>query len=254
MRLALITVPYTSSGLVTGEARAPDALRDAGLLDALRTSGTDVADYGDVAFAPPTPGRDPISGIIAPQALTGMVRAVRAAVSRARAEGRLPIVVGGECPLLLGCLAASRDACGRVGLLFVDGHEDAWPPHASTTGEAADMELGLALGEHHLDGVDELMAILPIVRPEDVVLLGPRDRADIEASGVPSLAGPVPLLADVEVKRDGARVLGRMGPERLQASTGNWWFHLDLDVLSSEALDAVRYPRRGDWTGATSIS
>ena len=33
----------------------------------------------------------------------------------------------------------------QPGLLFVDGHEDAWPPSASPTGEAADCELGLAL-------------------------------------------------------------------------------------------------------------
>ncbi len=33
-----------------------------------------------------------------------------------------------------------------MGVLFIDGHEDAWPPELSTTGEAADMELGFALG------------------------------------------------------------------------------------------------------------
>jgi prepilin-type processing-associated H-X9-DG protein len=34
---------------------------------------------------------------------------------------------------------------GRIGMLFVDGHEDVYTPHESTFGEAADMELGLAL-------------------------------------------------------------------------------------------------------------
>ena len=245
MPIALITVPYTSSGLTTGEARAPGALRAAGLFDALRGSGNDVADFGDVTFDPPTPERDPLSGVIAPGALTTMVLAVRAAVTRAVAEGRLPIVVGGECPLLLGCLAAARDARGRTGLLFVDGHEDAWPPHASTTGEAADMELGLALGQSHLAGLDELAALLPVVRPEDAVLLGPRDRREIAAAGVASLAGKVPLLCDVEVQRGDAGELGRTWAERLRASAESWWLHLDLDVLSSEALGAVRYPQPG---------
>ena len=244
MRIALITVPYTSTGLVTGETRAPDALRTAGLLDALWRSGHDVADYGDVAFVPPTPARDPVSGIIAPRTLTQMVLAVRTAVTRAVAEGRLPIVVGGECPLLLGCLAAARDAHRRVGLLFVDGHEDAWPPHESTTGEAADMELGLALGQSQPEGVDALAALLPVVRPENTVLLGPRDRGEITAGGVASLAGTVPLLSDVEVqRRPGA--LGRTWAERLRASAGRWWFHVDLDVLSGAALGAVRYPQPG---------
>lgn len=33
-----------------------------------------------------------------------------------------------------------------AGLIFVDGHEDAWDPHRSGTGEAADSEIALALG------------------------------------------------------------------------------------------------------------
>ena len=58
---------------------------------------------------------------------------------------QVPLIVGGDCPILLGCLAAFGSAETR-GLLFVDGHEDAYPPELSTTGEAADMELGFALG------------------------------------------------------------------------------------------------------------
>lgn len=245
MRIALITVPYNSSGLTTGEARAPDVLRAAGLLDALRGSGNDVVDYGDVVFEAPTPARDHNTGIIAPDALIRMVLGVREAVARAVEEGRLPVVVGGECPLLLGCLAAARDARGRVGLLFVDGHEDAWPPHDSTTGEAADMELGLALGQTRAVGLDELAALLPLVRSEDTVLLGPRDRKEIEEAEVYSLADTVPLYSDDEVRRQGAGELGQLWAERLHASAGSWWFHLDLDVLSSEALEAVRYPQPG---------
>lgn len=245
MPLALITVPYTSTGLTTGEARAPDALRAAGLLEALRGAGADVADYGDVTFAPPRPERDSHSGIIAPEALTSMVLAVRAAVARATAAGRLPIVVGGECPLLLGCLAATRDTHGRVGLLFVDGHEDAWPPHASTTGEAADMELGIALGLSDPVGLPSLAPLLPVLEPRDVVLIGPRDQAEIAAAGIPSLTGTIPWYSDVAVPRAGAIDVGKSAAEHLRTEAGHWWFHLDLDVLSNEALGAVRYPQPG---------
>ena len=145
MRIGLIGVPFNSAGLPGGEARAPAALRATGLVEALRRVA-DVHDYGDVALPEPSPERDPTTGIIAPANLVAMVAAVRALVAQAIGHGDVPLVIGGECPLLLGCLAAARDAYGRVGLLFVDGHEDAWPPHQSTTGEAADMELGFALG------------------------------------------------------------------------------------------------------------
>ena len=144
MDVALIGVPFDSAGTPTGVARAPAALRAAGLLEALRKAGSAVVDMGDIPLTPGDADRDPASGIIAPEALLAMVHSVRDAVSAAVAAGAVPLVIGGDCPVLLGCLAAIREE--PVGLLFVDGHEDAWPPQMSTTGEAADMELGLLLG------------------------------------------------------------------------------------------------------------
>jgi arginase len=127
----------------------------------------------------------------------------------------------------------------------VDGHEDAWPPLASTTGEAADMELGLALGDSRLPSVPELAAILPVVQAEDTVLLGPRDQQEILDGGVASLSGRTTLFSDADLRRGDAGAIGQSMAEHLHASPGRWWFHLDLDVLSSEALAAVRYPQPG---------
>jgi arginase len=245
MTLALITVPYTSTGLTSGEARGPDALRQAGLLDALRGAGAEIADYGDIAFSPPTPDRDPVSGIIAPETLQEMVLAVQAEVARALAAEHFPLVVGGECPLLLGCLAAARNAHERVGLIFVDGHEDAWPPHASTTGEAADMELGLALGSSRAIGLPSLAALLPLVQVQDIVLLGPRDHVELADAGIDSLAESVRTYSDIEVRQMGPGALGKASVDCIRAQAGQWWFHLDLDVLSTRALCAVRYPQPG---------
>ena len=256
MPTALITVPYTSTGQSIGEARAPGVLRAAGLLDALRSAGDTPADLGDVAFGRNAPERDPLSGIVAPGALIEMVLATRRAVTRSLESGLFPFVVGGECPLLLGCLAAARDAYAQVGLFFVDGHEDAWPPHASTTGEAADMELGLALGQTSLAGWPELETLLPLIDPSDAVLLGPRDRQEIVDAGVVSLQDTVRLLTDVDLQRGDISTLARVEAERLQRSSGNWWFHLDLDVLSTTALPAVRYPQPGGlgWDELTQLA
>ncbi len=92
---------------------------------------------------------------------------------------------------LIGGLAGCLDVDGVVpGLLFVDGHEDAWPPHASTTGEAADMELGWLLGRG-LDGLDEaLRSEIPRLATERVAILGPRDRSEILSAGVEPLGRP----------------------------------------------------------------
>ncbi len=247
MRVALIGVPYTSSGSTGGEARAPDALRAAGLFEALQQAG-DVVDDGNVEFIAPAPGRDPATGIIAPASLADMVLAVHGVVRSAFAADRFPVVVGGECPLLLGCLAAARDTFGEIGLLFLDGHEDAWPPHLSTTGEAADMELGFALGLTRPDGIAALTDLLPLVSAEHTVVLGPRDRDELAAADVPSVASTVTFRDDEALHNRDLAAMVASAAARLTGASGRWWFHLDLDVLASDALSAVRYPQPGGLT------
>jgi len=200
-------------------------LRDAGLANALYPC----TDYGDIPVLPPQPHRDGRTGIIDPAGLVAMVTGVRSAVGRVLADGGLPVVIGGDCPLLLGCLAGARDRHGRLGLLFVDGHEDAYPPALSPTGQAADMELGFALGLS-TSGIPELDALLPLIAAEDVVGVGARDRQDIEAVGARSVAG-------------------LLGHKRWPAAQP-WWLHIDLDVLSTDSLAAVDYPQPGglSWT------
>lgn len=142
----VIGVPFNSAGSNSGVARAPAALRAAGLIDAIKRAGIDVTDRGDLRVEATTAGRDPASHVIAPESLGSMIRGVGSRVAESLERGAFPIVIGGDCPILLGCLAGFATPRSSVGLVFVDGHEDAWPPDQSPSGEAADMELGFALG------------------------------------------------------------------------------------------------------------
>jgi arginase len=235
----VLGVPANSAGKTDGVARAPEALRDAGLIDALKRVSS-VADHGDVPLPAPSSERDPESHVIDPVGLKALVEGVRAGVASILGDGQFPLVVGGDCPVLLGCLAAFGSA-ERRGLLFVDGHEDAYPPERSTTGEAADMELAFALGMVEAPWWPELGAASRLVLPRHVRLLGPRDSKLLEAEGVPSLAGLLPLVDGSALADDPSARTGAAVPS-LPAS---WWFHLDLDVLSTDALPAVDYPQEG---------
>lgn len=241
--IGLLGVPTNSSGTTDGVARAPQALRDAGLVDALqRVSST--ADYGDLPLPAPSSERDSETHVIDPAGSGALVRRLRWSVTSILADGRFPLVVGGDCPILLGCLAAFGSA-DRRGLLFVDGHEDAYPPARSRTGEAADMELGFALGIADTPWWPKPTATSPLVSPEHVRVLGPRDAAALEAESVPSLAGRLPIVDASTLTEDPAE-----GASAAVASFPvPWWFHLDLDVLSTNASPAVDYPQEGglDW-------
>ena len=242
--VGLLGVPSNSAGRGDGPAAAPSALRAAGLLDALHAAGG-VHDYGDVTLPEPSPDRDRTSGLIDPSGLAAVVVAVREAVERILLDRRFPLVVGGDCPLLLGCLAAARDRSGRTGLLFVDGHEDAYLPEQSRSGEAADTEMAFAVGLAEAEWSTQLSSILPVVDAGDVEVLGPRDRRALEGDGVESIERRVHSFADASRVAGDPGALARAAVEFLAGCPGGFWLHVDLDVLSTEALPAVDYPQEG---------
>jgi arginase len=238
--VVLIGVPTNSSGTADGVARAPGVLRERGLAAALagRPGFTDV---GDLALAAPRARRGP-SGLLAEDALIVMIGQVREAVGAARERGRFPLLIGGDCPVILGALAALQAEAGEPGLMFVDGHEDAWPPGASPTGEAADCELGLALGMYDAGLYSRLRAVLPRIRAGNVIAAGPRDAGELAAAGVPTLAGRLrALIRPAELAVDDCAAAAATLP-------APWWLHTDLDVLATTELAAVDYPQPGGLT------
>jgi arginase len=159
-------------------------------------------------------------------------------------SGRFPLVVAGECSVLLGSLAASRDVHGDVGLVFVDGHEDVWPPKSSPTGEVSDMELGLALGRHGSDVPAALRSELPLVGFDSVVALGPRDHQEMEDAGVSSIRSELWFADDRQLAEATIETTAR-ALSHLELACETWWLHVDLDVLSTDALPAVDYLQPG---------
>ena len=242
MQVSVVGVPFNSAGETDGVAGAPAALRRAGLLAGLAGPAAGV-DAGDVDFDPPVPERGR-SGLLSERALVSMVAATRRAVAATHQAGRFPLVMGGDCPVVLGGLAATRDRHGGVGLVMIDGHEDAYPPRRSPTGEAADSELLVALGLAE-DLPEGLAALTPLLAPGQVALLGPRDEATIVREGVASLRGLVPLWSDVELAARGPAAVAAQAATDVAAATPAWWLHVDLDVLATAELAAVDYPQPG---------
>lgn len=252
-RIDLVGVPFNSAGRTDGVARGPQALRRAGLVEAVEGTGRAVTDHGDLELGQPTATRDPDSHVIASALLAPMVRSVRQTVTASLDAGAFPVVLGGDCPVLLGCLPATAPH-QAARLLFVDGHEDAWPAVQATTGEAADMELGWLLGRALEALPPDLRAELPRVEPDDVIVLGARDRTELVEAGIESIEDVVRLVRPPTVVDDPAGV-AEWAISTL-SERGRWWLHVDLDVLSTGSLGAVDYPHDGgvDWASLTEIT
>ena len=244
IRFELIGVPYTSMAEPGGIARAIDVLRSAGLGDRLAAAG-DVRDAGDLALIEGD-GLRGGSGFLNEAALARLVVAVREAVGSSQDRERMPLLVGGDCPVLLGGLAATRDRHGGAGLMLVDGHEDAWPASVSPTGEASDSEVGLALGLVGDALPEPLDRLTPLLAPEAVAMLGPRDRREIDEQGASSLDGRVAMFRNDEaVRACGPYASAHEAAAAIGLGAPAFWLHLDLDVLRTEELAAVDYPQPG---------
>lgn len=219
-----------------GAERAPDRLRELGLADAL------LVDDGDLAVRIRGEERDPATGILASGDVMATTSTLRAEIGRSLAGGRLPFLSGGCCAILPGALAGARDAFGRVGLVYVDGHQDLYDGVTSRTGEAADMPLGVAIGTGPAGWVRAAGGAG--VAPADTFLLGSRDHAEVEAEGVaPADTYGITFHPLDRIRSAGPAITGAGVARTLHARGLPVWLHLDVDVLDSELFPGTDYPQ-----------
>jgi arginase len=125
-RLRLIGVPSSAGAHAPGLERGPAQLRAAGLASALAAAGVTAWDWGDLpvsSFATTPAG----SGARNLPAVLDVVGRVADAVAAARADGDVPVLLGGDCTLVLGAVAGLRrreKAGNGVGVFYLDGDAD----------------------------------------------------------------------------------------------------------------------------------
>ncbi|MFJ3727194.1 arginase family protein [Streptomyces sp. NPDC090045] len=240
--IAIIEAPSVLGLRPSGVQHLPAALLDAGLAD-----HPGLVHAGRVDPPAYAPQRDPGTQVLNPAGIAGYSVRLADAVGTVLDDGRFPLVLGGDCTVLLGNLLALRRR-GRYGLLFLDGHTDFYQPAAEPTGEAASMELALATGRGPRLLTD-LEGRGPLLRDEDVVAFGFRDSAESREAGMQPLP---PQLRAIDL--DGVRAAGADGAVReaithlTHDDSAGYWVHLDVDVLDDAVMPAVDYRIPGGLT------
>src|SRR6266851_939807 len=154
--LGLIGVPSSAGAHGPGQEKAPAALRQAGLLGALREAGLTVEDLGDLPvtrFKPDPANRKRQSR---PQVIK-VAREVADRVAAAVERDLVPLVLGGDCSITLGVVAGLLRRQADLGLIYFDGDADLTTPDMTHSGIFDSMGVSHLIGE----GDPELARIGP---------------------------------------------------------------------------------------------
>jgi arginase len=147
--VSLIGAPTDVGASVRGAGMGPDALRVAGIGDALRAHGLSVIDRGNLA-GPPNPWKPPAHGIRHLPEVTAWNRAVFDAVSTDLAMGHVPLLMGGDHCLAIGSISAVARQCRQehknLRVVWLDAHTDVNTETISPSGNIHGMPVACLLG------------------------------------------------------------------------------------------------------------
>jgi arginase len=235
---AVIDAPSILGLRPTGVELLPNALKAAGLLEQLNAeySGM-VAPSSSYSYK-----RDEKTKLLNPEAIKTYSLRLAEAVNSVLHKNKFPIVIGGDCSILIGNLLALR-RLGKYGLFFIDGHSDFYLPEQSPTGEVADMDLAIVSG-HGPDILSNIDGFKPIVMEQDIVVFGYRDAAQSAQYGCQDIKKTTMMNAIevIDLQRIGLQNAASFAIDKLlKNELSGFWIHLDADVLDDSIMYAVDY-------------
>ena len=236
-QFTIIDAPSILGLQPTGVQYLPEALKAAGLMSKL---GAEYA--GQVTPLDYSPERDKSTLLLNPDSIRAFSLQLADAVTLVLRKKQFPLVLGGDCSILIGNLLALR-RLGRYGLFFIDGHADFYQPQASPTGEVADMDLAIVSGRGP-DILTNIDGLKPLVQDEDIVVFGYRDAEQSASYGSQDVRDTNMHVFDLQFVRKTGTITAATSQalEKLvNDELDGFWIHLDADVLDDLIMPAVDY-------------
>ena len=156
-------------------------------------------------------------------------------------QGSFPLVIGGDCSILLGSLYGLRRWGGR-GLVHIDGHSDFYrmsDQDAERLGAAAGMDLALASGRGEAL-LSDWSNVGTLAHDSDILQIGERESLD-QLNRIPGTG--IAQITSQRILSEGILRAASSTIEKLKASDiDHAWMHVDLDVLDQTEMPAVDSP------------
>jgi arginase len=231
----IIQAPSVLGLKPSGVERLPERLLQEGLATRLHAEVVARLDT-----PPYDPVRDPATQTLNAQAIADWTPRLADSVAAVLREGGFPLILGGDCSIVLGPMLALR-RMGRYGLLFIDGHADFYQPEVNPNGEAASMDLAFATG-HGPALLTDIEGQRPLVREEDTVVFGFRDADEQAEYGSQPLPPAIRAFDLQAVRRLGVDEAARQAVAHLcRDELQGFFIHVDADCLDDALMPAVDY-------------
>ncbi|MDQ0591044.1 arginase family protein [Variovorax paradoxus] len=232
---AIVEAPSTLGLATDGVEGLPGRLLELGLADRIHARCA-----GRLAVPPKDPKPDPATLTLNAGAIASWSPTLADAVEKVLDAGEFPVVLGGDCTIVLGSMLALRRR-GRYGLFFIDGNADFFQPEAEPNGECASMDLALVTG-HGPALLTDLEGRRPLVRPEDTVAFAFRDHKDQAQFGSQPLPAELMACDLPTIRRLGVEAATRAAVDHLtRAELDGFLIHLDADCLDDAIMPAVDF-------------
>jgi arginase len=237
-KIALIGAPSSAAAFLAGSEKAPAALRAAGLVERLQSTGYEVIDHGDCAprlFA----DDDEHKRARNMQEIVAGLNDLKLRAELAVKSGALVLVLGGDCAQVIGLLTGVRRYYKHVNLLWFDRDADLNTPASTPSGRIDGMVVAHVIGR----GAPELVRFFgesPLVREPDVTLFG-LERLDPPEQEFLSKS-PMRHIDAADIQSKGGSAAGRDGLAYVHADAHEFVLHLDTDVIAVDEFPAVKVP------------
>ena len=174
--ICLIGAPTDIGAGARGASMGPEAMRVAGLREALEGLGLRVDDHGNLS-GPANPWLPPVNGWRHLPETVVWNRTVYAALRAALSAGDLPVLLGGDHSLAIGSISAVAAYCREQGrgvrVLWLDAHADFNTSTITPSGNIHGMPVACLCG-HGPRELLELSGQVPAMAPDSIRQIGIR--------------------------------------------------------------------------------
>ncbi len=228
--VSLIGVPTDIGAGARGAGMGPEALRVAGIREAIAQFGLNVIDTGNLA-GPANPWQAATNGFRHLPEVIEWNRLLHDAMLAQLQAGHLPVMLGGDHCLAIGSISAVAKHCKAQGkklrVLWFDAHADFNTATLTPSGNIHGMPVACLCGHgpHELVSIGGFSAQQPALYPKEIRQIGIRS-VD---------AGEKKLVKDMGIEVFDMRYIDEMGMRHamelaLAVMDANTHLHVSLDV------------------------